>query len=371
MAQLVSTLRSRALRRGRSAGEVSSRRQTRLTALDIVAFMSADPDEDPKQFCKLEPHELEYAQRRVTDASLKDGGLHAPTEPAEGSWVGRGVRPGEHVKRAARLDPVLADNAFILSGRKHEFRYRCEHVWMCGEEPWSGIFIAARTPWSAWTGRARTSWASTCRMARAWPSELVGVLGITIDCGGATSAAVAGWEAPAKAIPQKTSASEVVYESERGCAGLWIPWVDPVHGHGATRALLPGLAKWVDWTYGSPSHLIFGAGKIESSRGVTQGDPLAPLLFSLVLHRAVAHVRLRVAAVCPGALDICVFCLDDGLIAGTDAAVAWFTNTLCSELAGSGLAPSTLGRASPLLAPVCTPVSTDAYFPPGSGTPET
>mmetsp|Transcript_111444 Transcript_111444/g.322204 ORF Transcript_111444/g.322204 Transcript_111444/m.322204 type:complete len:1102 (+) Transcript_111444:1-3306(+) len=51
---------------------VSSRRQTRLTALDIVAFMSSDPDEDPKQFCKLEPHELEYAQRRVTDASLKE-----------------------------------------------------------------------------------------------------------------------------------------------------------------------------------------------------------------------------------------------------------------------------------------------------------
>lgn len=50
---------------------VSSRRQTRLTALDIVAFMSADPDEDPKQFCKMEPHELEYATRRVTDQSLK------------------------------------------------------------------------------------------------------------------------------------------------------------------------------------------------------------------------------------------------------------------------------------------------------------
>jgi len=50
---------------------VSSRRQTRLTALDIVAFMSADPDEDPRQFCKLEPHELEYATKRVSDQSLK------------------------------------------------------------------------------------------------------------------------------------------------------------------------------------------------------------------------------------------------------------------------------------------------------------
>eukprot|EP00439_Symbiodinium_sp_Y106_P014786 s6916_g2.t1 len=49
---------------------VSSRRQTRLTALDIVAFMSADPDEDPRQFCKMEPHELEQS-RPVTDQSLK------------------------------------------------------------------------------------------------------------------------------------------------------------------------------------------------------------------------------------------------------------------------------------------------------------
>jgi len=50
---------------------VSSRRQTRLTALDIVAHMSADGEENPKQFSRLEPHELEYAQRRVSDASLK------------------------------------------------------------------------------------------------------------------------------------------------------------------------------------------------------------------------------------------------------------------------------------------------------------
>merc|ERR1719277_2665653 len=51
---------------------VSSRRQTRLTALDIIAFMTTDPDEDTKLFTKMEPHELQYAQRRVTDASLKE-----------------------------------------------------------------------------------------------------------------------------------------------------------------------------------------------------------------------------------------------------------------------------------------------------------
>eukprot|EP00421_Protoceratium_reticulatum_P046054 CAMPEP_0168439522 /NCGR_PEP_ID=MMETSP0228-20121227/42508_1 /TAXON_ID=133427 /ORGANISM="Protoceratium reticulatum, Strain CCCM 535 (=CCMP 1889)" /LENGTH=616 /DNA_ID=CAMNT_0008453799 /DNA_START=218 /DNA_END=2069 /DNA_ORIENTATION=- len=33
--------------------------------------MSSDPEENTKQFTQLEPHELEYAQRRVSDASLK------------------------------------------------------------------------------------------------------------------------------------------------------------------------------------------------------------------------------------------------------------------------------------------------------------
>lgn len=51
---------------------VSSRRQTRLTALDIVAFMTADnKGEKENPFSRLEPHELEYAQRRISDVSLK------------------------------------------------------------------------------------------------------------------------------------------------------------------------------------------------------------------------------------------------------------------------------------------------------------
>merc|ERR1719456_1536524 len=33
--------------------------------------MTADPEENPKLFCRMEPHELEYAQRRVTDTALK------------------------------------------------------------------------------------------------------------------------------------------------------------------------------------------------------------------------------------------------------------------------------------------------------------
>jgi len=50
---------------------VSSRRQTRLTALDIIAFMAADVDDNPRQFCRMEQHELEYAVRRCTDSTLQ------------------------------------------------------------------------------------------------------------------------------------------------------------------------------------------------------------------------------------------------------------------------------------------------------------
>ena len=55
----------------------------------------------------------------------------------------------------------------------------------------------------------------------------------------------------------------------------------------ATRELLPSLAPWVDWTYGNTSHLFLDKEIIPSQRGVQQGDPLGPLLFSLALHRAI------------------------------------------------------------------------------------
>jgi len=50
---------------------VSSRRQTRLTALDIRAFMAADQQDD-SGFCNMEQHEIDYAVRRVNDETLKD-----------------------------------------------------------------------------------------------------------------------------------------------------------------------------------------------------------------------------------------------------------------------------------------------------------
>lgn len=62
----------------------------------------------------------------------------------------------------------------------------------------------------------------------------------------------------------------------------------------------------------------------------------------------------------------CSCYLDGGLIAGTDGVVAWLPNTLCSELAGSGLV-FIPGKCVTRRASGCTPAPADVYFPPGSG----
>ena len=78
----------------------------------------------------------------------------------------------------------------------------------------------------------------------------------------------------------------------------------------AVRQHCPKAALWVESCYGQASHLHFGGITIESSTGVQQGDPLASLLFALVL----LSLLLRLKADCSDLLH--VFYLDDGTLCG-------------------------------------------------------
>ena len=75
----------------------------------------------------------------------------------------------------------------------------------------------------------------------------------------------------------------------------------------------PELAHWVASCYGVGAQLVFGNTKIQSTRGWHQGDPLAILLFSLVLHPLATKIKNEVPDLLANA-----WLLDDGLLAGME-----------------------------------------------------
>ena len=72
----------------------------------------------------------------------------------------------------------------------------------------------------------------------------------------------------------------------------------------------PSIYKWVKYMLGSASYLNWSDEVIESAIGVQQGDPLAPVLFCMVLKKVINVISANCA------LDINLWFLDDGVIAG-------------------------------------------------------
>ena len=73
----------------------------------------------------------------------------------------------------------------------------------------------------------------------------------------------------------------------------------------------PEILAWVSTCYGQASHLLFGSVILASERGFHQGDPLAALLFCLVLNRLVKHLHDSLPE-----LRLNGWYLDDGTLIG-------------------------------------------------------
>ena len=80
----------------------------------------------------------------------------------------------------------------------------------------------------------------------------------------------------------------------------------------AVRQHCPKAASWVETCYAAHTHLFFGHTRISSTTGAQQGDPLSSLLFALVLHPIILHLRETLPD-----LILNAWYLDDGTLSGT------------------------------------------------------
>jgi hypothetical protein len=95
----------------------------------------------------------------------------------------------------------------------------------------------------------------------------------------------------------------------------------------------PVLLPYVRLAYGNPSRLQFNTTALSSSRGVQQGDPLSPLLFSLVL----LHLIEATFAVTPIRPELHAWFLDDAILGGPIDELNTFIEKMIPIAASLGL----------------------------------
>ncbi|GJV12371.1 ankyrin repeat-containing protein ITN1-like protein [Tanacetum coccineum] len=93
----------------------------------------------------------------------------------------------------------------------------------------------------------------------------------------------------------------------------------------------PAISRWVEFCYSNPVRLYYGEQTLWSCQGVQQGDPLGPLLFSLVLHPLICKIRDSFS------LSLHAWYLDDGTIVGDTVVVGKVLELIMEDGPGCGL----------------------------------
>jgi hypothetical protein len=101
------------------------------------------------------------------------------------------------------------------------------------------------------------------------------------------------------------------------------------------------MARWVQTCYGSKAKLVFGNTYLESECGFHQGDPIAGLIFSLVLHPILEAIQAEIPELRQG------WYLDDGQLVGETEELGRAADIIILISPPAGLIMSTANTSRP------------------------